>query len=120
MRSRVRGRAVAGVILSAVALLSGCVEPGPRIERLDGSFVPVREIEAGIPAILEAARLPGLQVAIINDGNVVYTHGFGVKSVETGEPIDADTVFAALSFSKTLFAYLVMQLAEEKVIDLDG
>lgn len=119
MRSRVRGRAVAGVILSAVLLLSGCVEPGPRIERLDGSFVPVREIEAGIPAILEAARLPGLQVAIINDGNVVYTHGFGVKSVETGEPIDADTVFAALSFSKTLFAYLVMQLAEEKVIDLD-
>ena len=119
MSSRVSARAVVGVILSAIALLPGCIEPGPRIERLDGHFVPVREIEAGIQSILAAARLPGLQVAIINDGLVVYTNGFGVKSVETGEPIDTDTVFAALSFSKTLFAYLVLQLVDEKVIDLD-
>ncbi len=107
------------LLTPAVALLSGCIETGPRIERLDRSFVPVREIESGIPPILEAARLPGLQVAIINDGLVVYTKGFGVKSVETGHPIDENTIFSALSFSKTIFAHLVLQLVGEGRIDLD-
>ena len=51
-------------------------------------MVSVREIEAGIPAILEGARLPGLQIAVINDGQAVYTGGFDVKSTESGEKVD--------------------------------
>jgi CubicO group peptidase (beta-lactamase class C family) len=63
--------------------------------------------------------LPGLQIAVINDGQVVYKRGFGVRSTETLEPVTDRTVFAALSFSKTIFAYLVVQLADEGLLDLD-
>ena len=111
-------RALTPFLIALMMSVSGC-DPGPRFERLDGSLVSVREIQKRIPEILKAARLPGLQVAIINDGQVVYTAGFGVKSIETQEPVDARTVFAALSFSKTLFTYLVMQLVDEGVLDLD-
>jgi CubicO group peptidase (beta-lactamase class C family) len=98
---------------------SACGEPDPRIERLDGSYVSVRAIETEIPEIMAGARLPGLQIAVINGGQVVYKKGFGVRSTETLEPVTDRTVFAALSFSKTIFAYLVIQLADEGLLDLD-
>ncbi len=111
---------IAAVGLAAIGLAAfGCGEPNTRIERLDGSDVPVRAIDAEIPEIMAGARLPGLQIAVINDGKVVYTKGFGVRSTETLEPVTHRTVFAALSFSKTIFAYLVMQFADEGLLDLD-
>ncbi|MEJ2312359.1 MAG: serine hydrolase [Gemmatimonadales bacterium] len=111
---------VAAVGLAVIGFAAyGCGRPDARIERLDGSGVSVRAIESGIPEIMAGARLPGLQVAVINDGQIVYKKGFGVRSTETLEPVTNRTVFAALSFSKTLFAYLVMQLADEGLLDLD-
>ncbi len=111
---------IAGVgIVTVTVAVAGCGTSGPRFERLDGTYVPVGAVEAEVPEIMSAARLPGLQVAVINGGEVVYSRGFGVKSTETGEPVSDRTVFAALSFSKTLFAYLVMQLADEGVLELD-
>jgi CubicO group peptidase (beta-lactamase class C family) len=98
---------------------TGCSESDRRIERLDGSDVLVGAIERAIPGIMADARLPGLQVAVINDGQIVYTRGFGVTSTETAAPVTDRTVFAALSFSKTIFAYLVMQLVDEGLLDLD-
>ena len=111
---------IAGVSIVAVGVaVAGCGTSGPRFERLDGTYVPIGTVEAEVPGIMSAARLPGLQVAVINGGEVVYSRGFGVNSAETGEPVSARTVFAALSFSKTLFAYLVMQLVDEGVLELD-
>jgi CubicO group peptidase (beta-lactamase class C family) len=110
--------AVVGLAVIGFAA-SGCGEPDTRIDHLDGSDISVRAIETEIPEIMAGARLPGLQVAIIDDGRVVYTNGFGVRSTETQEPVTDRTVFAALSFSKTIFTYLVMQLADEGLMDLD-
>lgn len=98
---------------------SACGEPDSGIEHLDGSRISLRAIETGVPEIMAGARLPGLQVAVINDGRVVYTKSFGVTSTETGAPVTDRTVFAALSFSKTIFATLVLQLADEGLLDLD-
>ncbi len=113
-------RKIAAIGLAAIGLAaSGCGEPDARLERLDGSDVSVGAIEAEIPEMMAGARLPGLQVAVINDGRVVYTKGFGVRSTETLEPVTDRTVFAALSLSKTIFTYLVMQLADEGLLDLD-
>ena len=89
------------------------------LKSLDGKRLPVPAMEAAVINIMEEARIPGLSCAIINDSKVVYRKTFGVKSSETGEPNDEDTVFAAASFSKTVFAYLVMLLVEEGALDLD-
>jgi CubicO group peptidase (beta-lactamase class C family) len=89
------------------------------LELLDGSTMSVEQFEESVTAITERAGVSGLSVAIINGSQVVYADGFGVKSKETGEPVDEETIFAAASFSKTVFAYLVMLLAQDGVIDLD-
>jgi len=106
------------VITLAVATVS-IGAPAEKLELLDGSKVSVERVEESVAAITERAGVSGLAVAIINGSQVVYVNGFGVKSEETGDPVDRETIFNAASFSKTVFAYLVMLLAEDGVIDLD-
>ncbi len=86
---------------------------------VDGSSVPTVELEAFIEKTLEKADVAGLSCAIINDGRVVYRKAFGDRNKSTGARNDEETVFAAASFSKAFFAYLVMLLAEEEIINLD-
>jgi CubicO group peptidase (beta-lactamase class C family) len=86
---------------------------------LDGESISIPAMEAAVESIMEKARVPGLSCAIVNDSKIACVRTFGVKSGETGEPNDEETVFAAASFSKTVFAYLVMLLVEDGVLDLD-
>jgi len=90
-----------------------------RLCLLDGRSVPAAELQAFIERTIEKADAAGLSCAIINDGWVVYRKAFGDRNNSTGARNDEETVFAAASFSKPVFAYLVMLLAEEGVIDLD-
>ena len=89
------------------------------LKRVDGSVVSVDEMESYVSAVMDSAGVTGLQMAIINDGQVVYTHEFGLASRATGRTPDSETVFAGCSLSKPVFAYLIMQLAEEGRLDLD-
>ncbi len=89
------------------------------LKTLDGSSVDIAELEVFIKQTMEKANVAGLSLAIINDSQLVYQKAFGFKNKEEGTLNDEQTVFSAASFSKTVFAYLVMLLAEEKVIDLD-
>lgn len=86
---------------------------------VDGSSVPATELTAFIEQTIEKADVTGLSCAIINEGRVVYRKAFGESNGSTGTRNDEETVFSAASFSKPVFAYLVMLLTEEGVIDLD-
>jgi CubicO group peptidase (beta-lactamase class C family) len=116
------------MLLCPILLLSGMLfacdsNPdnvgGPQLERIDGSHISAGDLEQYVAALMDSAGVMGLQMAIINDGRVVYSHEFGLRSRTSGLPPDEKTVFAGLSFSKTIFAYLVMQLIEDSLLDLD-
>jgi CubicO group peptidase (beta-lactamase class C family) len=92
---------------------------GTSLKTLDGGTVSSAELEAFILETMEEARVAGLSCAIINDSEIVYQKAFGLRDAEAGTPNDEETIFAAASFSKPVFAYLVMALAEEGAIDLD-
>lgn len=64
--------------------------------------------------------VPGVAVAIIDDGEVVFASGFGVRQSGAADPVDADTVFSAGSVSKVATASLVLRLANEGALDLDA
>jgi len=64
-------------------------------------------------------RIPGLDLTIISEGNVVYHRTFGVINIYKDEKIDDKTIFEAASLSKPLFAYFVMKQVEKGLIDLD-
>ncbi len=60
----------------------------------------------------------GLAVAVIDNGRISSVQAFGARNAK-GEPLTVDTVMYGASLTKAVFAYTVMQLAEEGRIDLD-
>lgn len=63
--------------------------------------------------------VPGLSLALIRDGRVVWHRGFGVKNAATKEPVGDGTVFEAASLSKPVFAYAVLKLVDGGQLALD-
>ncbi len=72
-----------------------------------------------LPRLMELAYVPGLSLALVERGRTVWARGFGVRSAETKEPVEAETIFPAASLSKPVFAYAVLRLRDEGLIDLD-
>jgi CubicO group peptidase (beta-lactamase class C family) len=79
----------------------------------------IKTLEDSIPKIMENVLIPGLSIAVIRDGEILWTGTFGVKSVETKEPVTDSTIFEAASLSKPVFSYAVMKLVERGQLDMD-
>lgn len=80
-------------------------------------FIPL--FEAQIQKIKDEYRAPGLAIAIIKNGEVVYTKTTGVKDNGADAPINEETVFQIASSSKMLLTFVIAQLVEEKVLSWD-
>jgi len=78
-----------------------------------------QEWEAFVPSLMSKAHIPGLSIAVIRDGEIVWTGAFGVKSVATNAPCDEETIFEAASLTKPLFAYLALLYVADGKLNLD-
>jgi CubicO group peptidase (beta-lactamase class C family) len=108
--------------LLLIALAGACaqsVEQTP--DRLDSLTQTERlaALDSVIPELMDSGSVTGLSMAIVNDSAIVWSRGFGTRSAETGEAVDANTVFEAASLSKPVFAFGVLQLVDEGVLELD-
>jgi len=79
----------------------------------------ISDLETGIPDLMEKAEIPGLQIAVVRKGKVVWHKGFGIKNATTNTPVTDETIFEAASLTKPFFAYAVMMMVDEGLIDLD-
>lgn len=61
----------------------------------------------------------GLAVAVVRDGEIEMVRTFGVRNLETQEPVEPSTVFRIASLSKGFTASLVAQLVEEDALTFD-
>jgi len=103
---------------AAIGILPGMTAT-QRIERLDGSVLSAREIDAEVERLMAKAEVPGLALALIQDAHPVYMKAYGSRNVQEKLPLEIDTVMYGASLTKLAFAYMVMQLVEEKIIELD-
>ena len=89
-------------LLLFCALLAG---PGPAqaADPLDG-------LDAYVAEAMRAWETPGLSIAVVEDGKVVLARGYGLRKLGGDAPVDADTVFAAGSISKTFTSATVAAL----------
>jgi CubicO group peptidase (beta-lactamase class C family) len=69
---------------------------------------------------LAATKTPGAAVAVVLGDQVVFSHGYGVSSVDTGAPITPDMLFRLGSTTKMFTASAVAGLALEGKIDLNA
>lgn len=63
--------------------------------------------------------IPGIAIGIVLDGKIAYTKGFGVKSIESGEPVTDESMFHSASISKTFVTTSLMQLHERGLVDIN-
>lgn len=68
-------------------------------------------LERTVLAEMRAQHVPGVQVAIVKDGRLVYDRAFGVASVETREKLTPETVFKIASTTKMYTAAAVAKAA---------
>ena len=88
------------------------------------SNAETRHIENGLtPSLadrMRALKVPGVGVALIRGGRLVWARGWGVRDAGTCEPVTPDTIFQAASISKPVAALLALRLVEQRRLDLDG
>lgn len=63
--------------------------------------------------------IPGASIAIVKDGKIVFTKGFGLKTMGGTEKVDSDTVFAIGSISKSFTTAALAVLVTEGKIKWD-
>jgi len=93
--------------------------PATTIRRLDGSTISVREADSFAKRTLGAAHVTGAQIAVLNDGRLVWTAAYGLRHKDPDLPMDGRTTTWAASITKSVFATYVMQLVERGEFNLD-
>ena len=89
------------------------------IVRLDNSRITSPELDYKIKQLTKEASVSGIAISIFNDGKPIYHKVFGYKNVDAKTALETNTNFYGASFSKAVFAVLVMKLVEENIISLD-
>ncbi|GEA06957.1 hypothetical protein KUL42_17180 [Alteromonas sp. KUL42] len=73
-----------------------------------------------IPVLMEDASIPGLAVAKIENGEVVYVDTFGFANIEEKKFVTKDTLFNIASISKPIMGVILLQLVDQKKLALDS
>ena len=78
-----------------------------------GAAPTPEEIDRIVLQTMQAQSVPGIAVGVVKDGKLVYARGFGVRDVQSPEPVDADTQFAIGSITKAFTAAGLAILVDE-------
>jgi len=89
------------------------------VKNLNGEAIQIDSLQQFIRTAMKEAGAPGLSMAIINDGKIVYHTVEGYADVENEIPVTEQTIFEGASMSKPLFAYLIMTLVDDGKLNLD-
>lgn len=72
-----------------------------------------------IGKFMERWEIKGGSLAVMKDGRLIYSKGYGWADEEKGEKMSPGHIFRVASLSKLITATAVMQLCERKVLSLD-
>ena len=107
---------VAGVVAALAMVLAGALTA-------DDSKISTEEkarFEDAVSKFMAANHAPGISAAIVENGELVWSEGFGFADLENSVPATSRTLYRLGSVSKTITATAAMQLWERGKIDLDA
>ena len=114
-----------GLVLACAPRRDPITPDQVRIDRVLTGLRPGLIIRGEPPATWTLAermarhRVPGVSIAVVDSGRMVWAQGFGVRKAGGADSIDAETVFQAGSISKPVFALGVMRLVQDRRVTLD-
>jgi CubicO group peptidase (beta-lactamase class C family) len=98
-----------------------------RIQRIETGLIPHPGImikgrtaqKAALVERMKAYRVPGLSLVVINDCEIEWTEGYGVKNAGTSAAVGLGTLFQAASISKPVAAAAALSYVERGLLNLD-
>ena len=82
-------------------------------------YAQANKAEAEIAEAMKKYSAVGLSVAVVKKGEVIYTHSFGLKNIESNTPLTDNDIFRIASISKSFSATSIFQLIEKGKLSLD-
>ncbi len=81
--------------------------------------LPEKEIDRIVAEQMQKQSIPGAAIAVVKDGKIIFSKGYGVADLEKKNPVSAEkTIFRIGSITKVFTAVAVMRLADEGKIKL--
>jgi CubicO group peptidase (beta-lactamase class C family) len=77
------------------------------------------KVDAYVNGEMRAEKIPGLALAIVRDGKIVKSQGYGLANIELDVAVKPETIFQTGSVGKQFTATAVMMLVQEGKIHLD-
>jgi CubicO group peptidase (beta-lactamase class C family) len=109
----------AGIVLTLVLLANSIDIPSHSASAKTQRQPFLATVDRVAPQSLTEFAVPGVAVALIQKGKVVWMRGYGFANEATEKPITPETLFNVGSLSKMATAWGVMRLVEEGKVDLD-
>jgi CubicO group peptidase (beta-lactamase class C family) len=78
-----------------------------------------KQIDEFVLAEMQRKHIPGVTLAVVKEGKVIKSKGYGMANVELNTPATLDTVYKIGSISKPIIAAGIMMLVEEGKLSLD-
>ena len=80
----------------------------------------VFSVHRAVTRTMAKQKIPGLSVAVVTNGSLRWSAGYGLADVENQVPARPETIYRWASISKPVTAVAVVQLVEQGKIDLDA
>ena len=80
----------------------------------------INTIDTKIQAYMNQHSLPGMSIAIVKDGRLVFAKGYGYADKGTGERMNPADRFRIASVSKPVTSIAIMKLIEQNKLSLDS
>ena len=79
----------------------------------------LEELETYIVQNIELAKIPGMSIAVVQNGEVVYIKGFGVRALGESEPVTPDTLMMIASSTKPLTTLMMATVVDDGLMNWD-
>ncbi|RZL29752.1 MAG: serine hydrolase, partial [Pedobacter sp.] len=89
------------------------------VTTLNAQVLTSKQIDSVAEKTLATFNVPGVAVAVIKDGKVIHSKGYGVRSIKTNQKVDENTLFGVASNTKAITAAALGILVDEKKITWD-
>lgn len=80
----------------------------------------IPQVDDGIRDFMARYNVPGVSVAIVKEGKLVYAKGYGFADQQAAKAVDTASLFRVASISKPITAIAIMKLVEQGKLSLSA
>ena len=113
------------ILIFSAATIFGQTSVKEEIKAFENGLLPAVLIKGKATKNLNLSErmkhynVPGMSVAVVRNGKLLFAKGYGLADTKTGKKIDVNTLFQAGSISKPVAALAALKLVDEGKVDLD-